>query len=227
MNIQIAGNEYVQAQRQAQKEYNIWSKLPAEERTTKELLNRLSFDFFEVLDSVTIARSRKHIEQYYDTADIGKFPTRLTPLLRRPDLTDLNKAINYNEIYEIVSRLNLAIYTPSDFILASRRDKYMEIDSEGGYAGLTMSGREKGIRRLMSINLLKRLESSANSFRLTLQRIQMLITSTINKMNDVNANIVDGACVCRDSNAELEDVYDVDGEELCEECLKEEFLRSK
>ena len=175
--------------RQAQKEYNIWSKLPPEERTTKELLNRLSFDFFEVLDSVTIARSRKHIEQYYDTADIGKFPTRLTPLLRRPDLTDLNSAINYNEIYEIISRLNLAIYTPSDFILASRRDKYMEIDSEGGYTGLTMSGREKGIRRLMSINLLKRLESSVNSFRLTLQRIQALITSTINKMNDVNANI--------------------------------------
>ena len=175
--------------RQAQKEYNLWSKLPAEERTTKELLNRLSFDFFEVLDSVTIARSRKHIEQYYDTADIGKFPTRLTPLLRRPDLTDLNKAINYNEIYEIISRLNLAIYTPSDFILASRREKYMEIDREGGYAGLTMSGREKGIRRLMSINLLKRLESSVNSFRLTLQRIQALITSTISKMNDASANI--------------------------------------
>ena len=171
--------------RQAQKEYNFWSKLPAEERTTKELLNRLSFDFFEVLDSVTIARSRKHIEQYYDTADIGHFPTRLTPLLRRPDLTDLNTAINYNEIYEIVSKLNLAIYTPSDFILASRREKYMDIDSEGGYSGLTMSGREKGIRRLMSINLLKRLESSVNSFRLTLERIKILISSTMAMMEQV------------------------------------------
>ena len=183
--------------RQAQKEYNFWSKLPAEERTTKELLNRLSFDFFEVLDSVTIARSRKHIEQYYDTADIGQFPTRLTPLLRRPDLTDLNTAINYNEIYEIVSKLNLAIYTPSDFILASRREKYMDIDSEGGYSGLTMSGREKGIRRLMSINLLKRLESSVNSFRLTLQRIQGLITSTMDKLNPGNA--------CQ--NIEVEDIH--------------------
>ena len=172
--------------RQAQKEYNIWSKLPTEERTTKELLNRLSFDFFEVLDSVTIARSRKHIEQYYDTADIGKFPTRLAPIARRPDLTDLNTAINYNEIYEIVSKLNLAIYTPSDFILPSRREKYMDVDSEEGYSGLTMSGREKGIRRLMSINLLKRLESSVNSFRLTLQRIQSLITSTIEKLNPCN-----------------------------------------
>ena len=169
--------------RQAQKEYNIWAKLPAEERTTKELLNRLSFDFFEVLDSVTIARSRKHIEQYYDTADIGKFPTRLTPIPRRPDLTDLDSAINYNEIYEIVSRLNLAIYTPSDFILASRVEKYIDTDNDGGYfAGRGMAGREKGIRRLMSINLLKRLESSVNSFRLTLERIKNLISSTIDKL---------------------------------------------
>ena len=169
--------------RQAQTQYNIWSKLPAEERTTKELLSRLSFDFFEVLDSVTIARSRKHIEQYYDTADIGKFPTRLPPIPRRPDLTDLDSAINYNEIYEIVSRLNLAIYTPSDFILASRMDKY--VDVENGYSGLTMGGREKGIRRLMSINLLKRLESSVNSFRLTLERIKSLISSTIAMMDEM------------------------------------------
>ena len=186
--------------RQAQKEYNIWSKLPTEERTTKELLNRLSFDFFEVLDSVTIARSRKHIEQYYDTADIGKFPTRLAPIARRPDLTDLNTAINYNEIYEIVSKLNLAIYTPSDFILPSRREKYMDVDSEEGYSGLTMSGREKGIRRLMSINLLKRLESSVNSFRLTLQRIQSLITSTVDKLNPCNPC---NPCL----NIEVEDIH--------------------
>ena len=171
--------------RQAQREYNIWAKLPSEERTTKELLSRLSFDFFEVLDSVTIARSRKHIEQYYDTADIGKFPTRLTPIARRPDLTDLNSAINYNEIYEIVSRLNLAIYTPSAFILASRMDKYMQTDDEEGYSGLTIGGREKGIRRLMSINLLKRLESSVNSFRLTLGRIKNLIASTLEKLASI------------------------------------------
>ena len=184
--------------RQAQKEYNIWAKLPAEERTTKELLSRLSFDFFEVLDSVTIARSRKHIEQYYDTADIGKFPTRLTPIPRRPDLTDLDSAINYNEIYEIVSRLNLAIYTPSDFILASRVEKY--VDVENGYSGLTMGGREKGIRRLMSINLLKRLESSVNSFRLTLERIKSLISSTIDKL----ATIEQG----ENFELELEDISD-------------------
>lgn len=119
--------------RQAQTAYNVWAKLPAEQRTTKELLGRLSFDFFEVLDSVTIARSRKHIEQYYDTADIGKFPTRLPPISRRPDLTDLDSAVNYNEIYETIEKLNLAVYTPSDFLLASRVEKYMDRDEGKDY----------------------------------------------------------------------------------------------
>lgn len=99
--------------RQAQKAYNVWSKLPQEERITERLLGMLSFDFFEVLDSVTIARSRKHIEAYYDTAAIGRFPTRLTPISRRPSLTDLPCAINYNEIFGQLQKLNLSIYTPS------------------------------------------------------------------------------------------------------------------
>lgn len=172
--------------RQAQTEYNRWSKLPPEERTTKRLLERLSFDFFEVLDSVTIARSRKHIEQYYDTTDIGKFPTRLTPIARRPHLTDLDSVINYNDIYLLLSVLNLAIYTPSDFILPSRLSKYVNITSEEDYSGLTMKGRERGIRKLMSINLLKRLESSVNSFRLSLNRILGFISATVEKINSLD-----------------------------------------
>ena len=158
--------------RQAQTAYNRWVKFEPTERTTAKLLGMLSFDFFEVLDSVTIARSRKHIERYYDTTDIGKFPTRLKPISRRPCLTDLSAAINYNEIYTQLQTLNLAIYTPSDFILASRISK------------LSMHGREKGIRQLMAINMLKRLESSVNSFRLTIQRIQELIQNTINRIDN-------------------------------------------
>ena len=131
-----------------------------------------------MLDSVTIARSRKHIEQYYDTADIGKFPTRLAPISRRPDLTDLNSAVNYNDIFEIVSNLNLAVSRRSDFILPSMRDKYSKGDGDA-FSNLSRAGRERGIRRLMSINLLKRLESSVNSFRLTLSRIQELISDTV------------------------------------------------
>ena len=173
--------------KQAQTAFNRWSKLPPEDRTTKALLESLSFDFFEVLDSVTIARSRKHIKQYYDTSDIGKFPERLKPLNRYPKLTDLSTAVNYNDIYTSVSELNLAIYTPSDFILPSRLEKYSEARADGKYSNLSRSGRERGIRQLMSINLLKRLESSVNSFRLTLERIRKYISATIEAIDDLAA----------------------------------------
>ena len=161
--------------RQAQRAFNAWSELKPEQRTTDALLRTLDFDFFEVLDSVTIARSRKHIERYYDTSEIGKFPERLKPISLCPNLTDLNQAIDYNQIYELLSSLTLCIYTPSDYIFPSKLDKYMD----RGKANLTMQGREFGIQRLMSINLLKRLESSVFSFNLTLKRIWQLIHTTI------------------------------------------------
>ncbi len=173
--------------RQAQTAFNRWSKLPAEERTTRTLLEMLSFDFFEVLDSVTIARSRKHIEQYYDTSDIGKFPKRLTPISRRPHLTDLPEAVSFNDIFVSVSELNLAIYTPSDFILPSKLERYTEVREDGRFGNLSRSGRERGIRRLMGINLLKRLESSVNSFRLTLERIRDFIADTIASIDSLAA----------------------------------------
>lgn len=171
--------------RQAQTAINRWSKLPPEDRTTKTLLESLSFDFFEVLDSVTIARSRKHIEQYYDTTDIGKFPERLKPISRAPKLTDLPTAVSFNDIFVSVTELNLAIYTPSDFILPSKLEKYMEEREDGRFSNLSRSGRERGIRQLMSINLLKRLESSVNSFRLTLERIRKYIEATIKAIDDL------------------------------------------
>lgn len=164
--------------RQAQTAFNAWSKLPSEARTTDNLLRRLDFDFFEVLDSVTIARSRKHIEKYYNTEKIGKFPERRKPISLRPSLTDLPSAINYNEIYEQLSQLQLEIYTPSAYIFPSRMQKYIDLTHHKGN-NLTQSGREEGIRRLMSVNLLKRLESSVSSFRLTLERIRSLIMETI------------------------------------------------
>lgn len=164
--------------RRAQKAFNVWSRLPAEERTTDALLKMLDFDFFEVLDSVTIARSRRHIEKYYDTTDIGKFPERLKPISLRPCLTDLGDAINYNQIYELLISLNLSIYTPTYYIMSSRLSKYEDLTHNKG-TSLTQKGREEGIRRLMSINLLKRLESSVYAFRLTIDRVYQLIQSTI------------------------------------------------
>lgn len=164
--------------RNAQKAFNAWSKQPWEEQTTDALLRTLDFDFFEVLDSVTIARSRKHIQKHYNVEEIGKFPERLKPISKRPKLTDLTDAINYSEISGQLEQLNLHIYTPSSFIFPSRMAKYMELTHNKG-SGLTQVGREQGIRRLMGINLLKRLESSVHSFRLSLGRIKQLIDDTI------------------------------------------------
>jgi SNF2 family DNA or RNA helicase len=173
--------------RQAQTAFNAWSKLPIEQRTTDTLLKALDFDFFEVLDSVTIARSRKHIEKYYNTEKIGKFPERRKPITKRPSLTDLPSAINYNQIYEQLSQLQLEIYTPSVYIFPSKMQKYIDLTHNKGN-NLTQSGREEGIRRLMSVNLLKRLESSVASFRLTLGRIRKFIVKTIDAIDQYEKN---------------------------------------
>jgi SNF2 family DNA or RNA helicase len=168
----------------AQKAFNQWSKFEPENRSTDRLLRMLDFDFFEVLDSVTIARSRKHIEKYYDTTEIGKFPTRLKPLSLRPPLTDLKNAINYNEIFEQLMLLNLSIYTPSQFILPSKMDKYADLYEDNKVnIGFTQANREQGIRRLTAINLMKRMESSVHSFNLTLKRMEDLINGTIHKID--------------------------------------------
>ena len=164
--------------RQAQTAYNVWANFSPEERTTERLLRMLDFDFFKLLDAVTIARSRKHIQQYYDTTDIGKFPERLKPISRQPHLTDLDSAINYNEIFEELQSLHLAIYAPSAFILDSQLYKYQEEESTTGHR-LSIEDRERGIQRLMNMQLLKRLESSVNSFRLTLNRISEYMDETL------------------------------------------------
>ena len=168
--------------RAAQMQFNAWSKLPAKQRSTDRLMKMLDFDFFKVLDAVTIARSRRHIEKYYNVSEIGKFPTRLPPVPKRPPLTDIGNAISYSEIDDLLLNLHLSIYTPSSYILPSRMAKYANLNHEGKNH-LTQQGREEGIRHLMRVNLLKRLESSVHSFRLTLQRIQKLIGATLEKID--------------------------------------------
>ena len=193
--------------RQAQTAFNSWSKLDAKSRTTDALLSRLDFDFFELLDSVTIARSRKHIEKYYNTNEIGKFPERLKPISLNPKLTDLSDAINYNDIYQVLMSLTLCIYTPSDYIFPSKMQKYIELTHNKGES-LTQAGREQGVRRLMSINLLKRLESSVNSFKLTVNRIKDLIDSTIETINSF-----ENTGKCTDTVfEEINDDFDIDDE---------------
>jgi len=192
--------------RQAQAMFNKWSDLKISERTTENLLGMLDFDFFELLDSVTIARSRKHIERYYDINEIGVFPTRLKPISLRCKLTNIPGAIEYNEIYEHLSSLNLGIYTPSNYILASKRDKYeAKYGTDMGNTFFKQSDREYGIMVLMRINLLKRLESSVYAFRLTVRRILKLIEDTIEEIENFDPNKVIKMHDISDSDFDLDD----------------------
>lgn len=161
--------------RRAQKAFNEWSARPANERSAATLLNDLDFDFFELLDAVTIARSRKHIETFYDTKDIGKFPKRMPPLSFRLPITERSDVMGLNEIFENLSGLELAVYAPLNYILPSRLRKYEEIyDREvlGGRSTLKQTDRERSLQALMLTNLLKRLESSVEAFRLTLRSLR-------------------------------------------------------
>lgn len=165
--------------RDADSAFKTWASLTVEERTTPRLLEMLHFDFFELLDSVTIARSRKHIEKYYSDAKLGKFPERLKPISLQPDLTDID-GVSFNRIFEYIDSLNLDIYTPLKYVLASRIEKYVDTSSS---KGKSWANRETGRNVLMTTNLLKRIESSIYAFRLTAQRIYDLIDSTIDSID--------------------------------------------
>jgi len=173
--------------RRAQKVFNEWSSLPPEERTAASILKALDFDFFELLDAVTIARSRKHIETFYDTKDIGKFPQRRKPLSYHRPITERSDVMGFNDIFTQLSVLKLAVYAPISYILPSRLPKYEEIydtQVEGGRGKLRQADRERSLQALMTTNLLKRLESSVAAFRLTLKSLGANISRTIDAIDD-------------------------------------------
>lgn len=168
--------------RRAQKAFNVWSELPPEERTAASILKTLDFDFFELLDAVTIARSRKHIQTFYDTSDIGPFPERLKPRSFHCPITTRTDVAGLNEIFTQLSVLKLAVYAPISYILPSRLRKYEELydtQVEGGRGKLRQIDRERSLQALMTTNLLKRLESSVHAFRLTLKSLAANISRTM------------------------------------------------
>jgi len=172
----------------SQKIFNDWSKLPIEERTSQQLLKSLNtnFDFFKLLDSVTIARSRKHIEKYYNMDEIGKFPNRLKPVTHHANITDLEGFIEISELYKELTRLNMSIYSPFDYILDDRKEFYSGLydTSIDDNVSFKQSHREKSLQILMRVNLLKRLESSVDSFRITLSKFLKGIENTIDKIEE-------------------------------------------
>ena len=166
----------------AQTVFNKWSKSPLEQRTSKSILDKLDFNFFELLDSVTIARSRKHIATFYDTTDIRKFPDRKKPLSFRPPLTELKSVMSFNDIFDHLVQVKQAVYTPLLYVFDSKKYKYENTSDEQKNTSQFLGAQIEGIKKLMTINLLKRLESSVDSFRITLENMKTKIGGVLNEI---------------------------------------------
>ncbi|WP_189293869.1 helicase-related protein [Bacillus sp. GBSW2] len=171
-----------QTLRAAQASFNRWTALPAPKRTTEEFLNRVEQDYFQLLDLLTIARSRKHIEKYYNVKDIGSFPTRLKSLSIKADVDTEHRFVNMNEVNERLESLSFSIYQPMKYVLPHKRKYYEELYDtrvKGGQSTFKQTDREFAVAALMKVNLFKRLESSIHSFRLTLEKLVGRIEGTL------------------------------------------------
>ncbi|WP_342581496.1 helicase-related protein [Ureibacillus sp. FSL W7-1570] len=190
--------------RLAQSQFNKWSNLPEEKRTTERLLEMLSWDYFTLLDSLTIARSRRHIEKYYNVKDIGQFPMRLKPINIKETIDEKDEFPALEKINNEILRLRLAVYSPMQYILPHMKDVYSEkYDTKVANGRIfKQTDRENSLVHLMKSNLLKRLESSIHSFSLTLQNIIHNIDSLIDKIDNYNPG-----------NETIGDITDIDIED--------------
>ena len=209
--------------RRAQASFNAWAKLDPVQRTTQAILNLLDFDFFKLLDSVTIARSRKHIQTFYDTKDIGQFPQRLKPISFRCALSTDQDSVSLNQIYADLSLIKMSVYAPVSYIFPSALKKYEEIFDTRveGKGKLRQVDREKSLQALMTVNLLKRLESSVHAFRLTLNVLKKNIENVLAKIADFEARQADDEVSIspdfgydEDENGELLNTEDLIGNKL-------------
>lgn len=163
--------------RKAQAEFTLWAKQPAERRTTKDLLHRLGGDLFTLLDALSIARSRRQIERHYkeEMARLGGFPKREKPHSEYPEIDTLGRFPSFQDLDSEISKLTLSLYHPSANL---RKDLPAETRAayERKIGNFNQEGRERILISMMKVNFLKRLESSIDSFRLTLERTLGKIT---------------------------------------------------
>lgn len=185
----------------AQAIFNQWSKLDDNTRTGEKFVDMMDLDYFKLLDTLTIARSRKHIEKYYDLAEIGEFPNRLDPINESSDIDIKKEFPTLNEINNEIERLNLSVFSPFLYILPQKREDYAkkyDIAIGEGKSVFKQTDREKSLIQLMRINLLKRMESSIHSFKLTIEKLLFKINKTLEKIDniseyneDIDINLID------------------------------------
>lgn len=173
--------------RLAQKQFNRWLDLDEPDRTPARLVDMLGFDYFRLLDLLTIARSRRHVEKYYGTAETGRFPERLKPNNIKSDIDIRGEFRSIRELNQEIRRLNLAAYAPLRYVLTHKQQAYDEKYSTqvaGGKGFWRQVDREESLIHLLRINVLKRLESSVHSFRLTVERQLADVEATLRRIED-------------------------------------------
>jgi len=159
--------------RLAQKQFNRWLDLDESERTPSRLVEMLGFDYFTLLDLLTIARSRKHIEKYYGLTETGRFPDRLKPINIKADVDRTGGFPAIRDINREIRRLNLAVYAPLRYVLPHKQEAYdrkYSTEVKGGTGFFRQVDREESLIHLLRVNVLKRMESSVVSFALTVER---------------------------------------------------------
>ena len=176
----------------AQKHFNAWQRIPKESRNTKSLAGTLGMDYIRLLDLVTIARSRKHIEKYYGVTDVGKFPQRLTPVNLTPPIDIADAMIPLEEMNSSILRLHLAAYKPTSYVLPRYEARYAALYDQqvrtGGQRVWKQTDRENNVVHLLRVGLLKRLESSVNSLGKTLSKILATIDNAIAGLDTYEAD---------------------------------------
>ncbi len=190
-----------QTTRKAQIQFNRWLTMDEAERTPGNLVEMLGFDYFTLLDHLTIARSRRHIERYYGTDETGKFPGRLPPINIKADVDLAGQFRAIKDINLEIRRLNLASYAPLRYVLPHKQAAYdakYSTEIRGGESFFRQVDREESLIHLLRVNVLKRMESAVSSFSLTVQR----------QLKDVEAVLAH--IENRDADIEEIDIADVD-----------------
>ena len=168
--------------RKAQAVFNKWSSLPDQERDTETFVNMMDVDYFKLLDTVTIARSRRHIEKYYNLDEIGKFPKRLVPMNRYPAIDTQGEFPPIENINKLIKKLTLCVYSPMGYVLPEKRimyEKKYDMIVGSNNSVFKQADREQSLVGLMRVGILKRMESSINSFALTVEKVLAKIDITI------------------------------------------------
>jgi hypothetical protein len=171
--------------RKAQLQFNRWLASEPADRTSPRLIEMLGFDYFKLLDLLTIARSRRHIEKYYGTAETGKFPERLKPINHKPDVDSTGEFRSIRDINNEIRRLTLAAYAPLRYVLPAKQAAYdakYSTQIRGGESFFRQVDREESLIHLIRINVLKRMESAVPSFALTVKRQLADVENTLAKI---------------------------------------------